>query len=188
MKQQNILTKIISDAEVKALAIVADAKARADKITAEASEAAEQAYNQKLAQLSARHEEDRHRGEISARLECNKIALRARQDAVSEVFDGALDILCSLQKEEYTAFISRLLRKFANTGDGVVVSSACPYKQEIAALKVVEELNLNVTFDGEFKGGVIITGERCDINLTFEALVSTAKEGKQAEVASRLFG
>ena len=41
---------------------------------------------------------------------------------------------------------------------------------------------------GEFKGGVVLIGNECDKNLTFEALIQSVKDEKQAEIASRLFG
>ncbi|MBP5307708.1 MAG: V-type ATP synthase subunit E [Clostridia bacterium] len=189
MKEQKIIAKIISDAEEKALATVAGAERRAENIIAEARAAAARSREEQLALLSARHAETLRRREINARLDCNKLTLSARREVIDAVFDGALQKLCALPEAEYAAFIGKLLSKHAEGGETVVLSFRCGCREKIAALPVIKEKNLTVSKEyGKFSGGAVLVGGGYDKNLTFEALIESAREEKQAEVVAALFG
>ena len=189
MKEQNIVAKIISDAEEKALATVAEAERRAENTIDEARSSAARYREEQLSLLSARHEEALKRREINARLDCNKTLLSARHEVMDAVFDKVLKNLCSLPEKDYLSLVESLLVKYAEGGETVVLSSSCGYREKISALAVVKERGLTVSKEyGKFAGGVVLVGKGCDKNLTFEALVSAAREEKQAEVAAALFG
>ena len=188
MKEQNIITKIISDAEARALEIVAGAERKADSDIDAAKALAEEARIAQLDSLKSRGEETLRRREITARLDSNKLLLAAKRQALDSVFEGALNKLCSLPAAEYTAFIDTLIKKYADDGDGIILSSRCACKNDICALPVIAEKGLRVSEAyGSFAGGLILVGKGCDKNVTFEALVQAAKDEMQADIATRLF-
>ena len=188
MKEQNIVNKILSDAELKAEQIVADAERKAEITVQSARDTAAKRREEQLALVSARNEETLRRREINARLECNKLMLAAKLKVLGGVFEGALKNLCALGEKEYLAFIESLLEKYAEEGETVILSERCPCKEGVYSLAVIRERSLSVSKDrGKFAGGLMLIGGGCDKNLTFEALVSAAREEKQAEVAAKLF-
>lgn len=186
--EQKIITKIISDAEERAEEIIASAtrKAQAEAQALEAS--LEQERAERLSEIEARTKENLRRTEISARLEANRLLLSAKREALDGVFEETLKKLCSLGAEEYTAFIGALVEKYAEEGDELVLSSKCSFAEKIKQLAVVSRLGLKVSLSDAFEGGAVLVGKKCDKNLTFEALIQSAKDVKQAEVAERIFG
>jgi vacuolar-type H+-ATPase subunit E/Vma4 len=189
MEKQNIVTKIISDAELKALDATATANRRADQLKADATAECEAQRAEYLASVKRRGEEALERRKITARLDCNKLALSAKREVFDGVFEVALKKLCALPAGEYVALVDALLQKYGERGEEVVISSACAFAGEISALPVVSERGLKVSDTrGSFAGGIVLVGGGCDKNLSFEALIQSAKEQNQAEVAARLFG
>jgi len=187
MENGKILAKIISDAEARALETVAAAERSAEERSARTVELCQSRRDERLAELSARCDENLKRREITARLDCNKLLLSARREVLDSVFEVALKRLCELPEGEYLSFVQKLIEEHAQPNDGLVLSSSCAYTQKIAELPVVKDRALTVKTDGAFLGGVVIVGEKCDKNLSFEALIQSAKEEKQAEIAARLF-
>ena len=189
MEKQNIITKIISDAEYRANESVAAAERKAAQVKAEASAECESKREEYLATIAKRGEENLERRKITARLDCNKLSLSAKREVFDGIFTVALQKLCALSEADYVALVDGLLQKYAERGDEVVISSACAWAKSIASLPVITERGLTVSsVMGSFAGGVVLVGGGCDKNLSFEALVQTAKDQKQAEAVTRLFG
>ena len=53
---------------------------------------------------------------------------------------------------------------------------------------MIKALSLKTGKTGSFAGGVILIGEKTDKNLTFETIIASEREKKQAEIAEKLFG
>lgn len=188
MREKNIIEKIISDAEAKATDILAEAEAKSICDAFEVSKALDKEREEQLDALKKRGEETLRRREITAKLDSNKLLLSAKRKALDAVFERALEKLCSLPTGEYVKLVGELIEKYADEGDGVILSSHCQCKGQIEALPVVAKKGLKVSEEyGDFAGGVILVGKGCDKNVTFEALVQSAKDGLQAEIATRLF-
>ncbi len=189
MSQENIVSKIISEAEERAERTVSDAARKAEESAAKARREAEESAAERLAQATVRAEANARQREISARLEIRRIELDQKHKVVDGVFDKALQILVSLPEKEYVGFIQSLLERYAEAGDVVVLSGNCKYRASVEKLPIMCEKGLVLSKEaGRFAGGVMLVGGACDKNLSFEALVATAKEQKQAEVAAALFG
>ncbi len=189
MKEQNIVTKIISDAELKAEQIIAAAEANAVQTVQAARDRSNAYREEQLALNAARNDEVLRRTEINAKLDKNKKVLAAKTEALDSVFEGALAALCALSEQEYADLICNLLERYAENGETVVLSENCPCKEKIFSAEVVSKKALEVSRQyGKFAGGLVLVGKGADKNLTFEALVASAREEKQAEVAEKLFG
>ena len=188
MKEQNIITKIISDAENKAEQTVADAHRRAEQIIAAAQKQAEDYRAEQLSALSEKHIEAVRRAEINARLDVNKITLAARREVLESVFETALKTICTLPESDYLTLMEMLFVKFAEYGDRVVLSKNCAYEDKISSLPVFVEKGLSIeSARGDFAGGALLLGKECDKNVSFEALIQAYKEENQAEIAAKLF-
>ncbi len=132
-------------------------------------------------------------GSVS-RLEAKKIVLAARQEMVSKAFDLALEKLCTLPESEYASLLSKLAAKAAKTGQEQVILSQKDRtrlgKQVVTganellgtkgALKLSEEVR-------PIKGGLILQGDRIEVNCSFETLVRLQREEMAAQVAQVLF-
>lgn len=189
-KQKAIIDKIIEDAETKAAEIISIANAEAEKSIADGNSWAESYKSEQNAILNAANEDKVLRRKTVAELDVKKIVLKAKQDAIESVFDSAYNKLCSLNKAEYLSFVKKLLEKYAEENDTVILSSDnIISEKDISDLKVVSDKHLAVSAEkGDFIGGVMLVGKICDKDLTFKSIVNESKSEFVSEVSKELFG
>lgn len=188
MKENSIIEKIIADAEAKANLTVADAERAAADTLKNAEIQAENTRKEQFELLEKKNSDYVEKRKINARLDCNKLILGAKRDILDEVFALALDKLTKLPEKDYVELCSRLIEKYAEEGDEIILSASCRYREKINALPAIKALSLKTGKIASFAGGVILANEKTDKNLTFEALIALEKEKKQAEIAGKLFG
>ena len=123
----------------------------------------------------------------SARIDASKILLSAKQKAVDTAYQQAKQSIISMSDAEYKAFISGLIAKYAEDGDKVVFAECDKKRMSGDFLKAVStKLTVsNKTHSGQ--GGVILESEKCDKNLTIEALMKAVREETEIDVAKILF-
>lgn len=129
-----------------------------------------------------------------ARLEAKKVILAAKQEMVGEAFTLALEKLCNLPEGEYIALLSKLAAGASKTGREQVILSQKDRtrfgKQVVTranellgakgGLKLSEEVR-------PLKGGLVLQGDRVEVNCSFETLVRLQREETAALVAQVLF-
>lgn len=189
-KQKAIIDKIIEDAETKAAEIISVANAEAEKSIADGNSWAESYKSEQNAILNAANEDKVLRRKTVAELDVKKIVLKAKQDAIESVFDSAYNKLCSLSKAEYLSFVKKLLEKYAEENDNVILSSDnIISEKDLSDLKVASDKHLTVSdVKGDFIGGVMLVGKICDKDLTFKSIVNESKSEFVSEVSKELFG
>lgn len=189
-KQKAIIDKIIEDAETKAAGIISVANAEAEKSIADGNSWAESYKSEQNAILNAANEDKVLRRKTVAELDVKKIVLKAKQDAIESVFDSAYNKLCSLSKAEYLSFVKKLLEKYAEENDNVILSSDnIISEKDLSDLKVASDKHLTVSdVKGDFIGGVMLVGKICDKDLTFKSIVNESKSEFVSEVSKELFG
>lgn len=189
-KQKAIIDKIIEDAETKAAEIISIANAEAEKSIADGNSWAERYKSEQNAILNAANEDKVLRRKTVAELDVKKIVLKAKQDAIESVFDSAYKKLCLLNKAEYLSFLKKLLEKYAEEKDTVILSSDnIISEKDLSDLKVVSDKHLTVSdVKGDFIGGVMLVGKICDKDLTFKSIVNESKSEFVSEVSKELFG
>lgn len=189
-KQKAIIDKIIEDAETKAAEIISIANAEAEKSIADGNSWAERYKSEQNAILNAANEDKVLRRKTVAELDVKKIVLKAKQDAIESVFDSAYKKLCSLNKAEYLSFVVKLIEKYAEEKDTVVLSSDGVISETgLTSFEVVKDKKLTVSdVKGEFIGGVMLVGKICDKDLTFKSIVNESKSEFVSEVSKELFG
>jgi V/A-type H+-transporting ATPase subunit E len=192
MSIETITAKILSDATDYAEEITQKAKAEAASITAEAQKEAIE-----IKKLSAERAAEqaltlRHRRTAVAELEARKIRLDAKQMAVANTIDSAIEHLANMQTDEYIDFLAK---KIAETGikDGQVVLNA----SDKAAIgeKLLEEANKLLAYGRltlavqtmNAKGGFILKSGSIEFNSCLETMINSLKEDVTLDVVEALF-
>ena len=118
---EKITARIDADAQAEIDRILADAAEKAAGITAKYRAQADA----EAAALAARNEKNAAEREerliSSAQMEARKTELAARQDLVEQAFDLALEKLCAMPDDRYTAVVADLLAQAAPDGQGSVI-------------------------------------------------------------------
>ncbi len=132
-------------------------------------------------------------GSVS-RLEARKTILAAKQEMVSRAFDLAVDRLTGLPEADYTALLAKLAAGAARSGREQVVLSQkdrTRYGKQVVtqANKLLGERGA-LTLSEEarpIRGGLILRGDRVEVNCSFETLVRLQRDALAAQVAQVLF-
>jgi V/A-type H+-transporting ATPase subunit E len=191
MSKESIINKILSDADERAEGILRDAHQKAGESIAKAN--ADGREDRKIAetQASLKIPELKRRSVSVAELEVKKQALAARQQALGETFDKAVDKLCALPDDKYLAIISAMIKANATDGDVVVISSNDKKRITTAYLaSLAKEMGISLTLSktfGDFKGGIILESSGCDKNMTFEVEMASLREEIEPKVSAMLF-
>lgn len=172
--------RILTEAGTEAAEIAAKFQAQAD------AEAAE------LAAKNARIADERAERLVSAaQMDARKVQLAAKQEMLEKAFALALEKLCAMPAEQYTAVLADLLVKASVSGKEEVVFSA---KDKEVGKAAVEKANaasgkqLKLSDETQnILGGFILKDQSVEVNCTFETLVRLQKTESAGAVAKMLF-
>lgn len=191
MSKEAIVEKIISDAHLRADAIIGEANAKADEvISAAAEECKAYLYNFK-AETDKMVFDVEARSKTVAELDAKKLALAAKTKVLDVVYERTLDNLRNLDKDTYSELIFAMLQ---NAKDGDVVTISRKRKDIVTTESLAQfakEKGISLTLSdklGDFDGGVILSENGVDKNFTFEIEVALLKEQTEANVAKEIFG
>lgn len=184
---QAIIRKILSDAEEYATSAVSGAEAQSRTAIGQAEKDAEESLRKERENARMEGTELLSRRATIARLDGKKAVLAAKQEIVASVFDEALKKLCAAPRDEYFAFVLNGVKKYAESGDTVVLSESAPFSAEEFAEKLGVS-DVTVVKTGDFKGGAVVSGAKRDTDLSFEALVADYYEKHSGDVARAIFG
>ncbi|MBR2341108.1 MAG: hypothetical protein IKA72_01695 [Clostridia bacterium] len=188
MATQNIVKKILSDAQIEAQGIISNAEKRRDEILSKANVVALERQLQAQTNAEGYAKSTLEKRLADARLESSKIMLKEKRKVVDSVYALALQRLLSLEKEDCLALYSALLEKYAEPNDEVFLAKNFAYEQEFRVLPVIEKRGLTVSKDRiDIEGGMRLVGKLADKELSFTALLAADKERNQAELARKLF-
>lgn len=188
MGGQDIVQRIISDAEKEAENIISDAESKAAKTVAEASARAERIKTGNAAEVAERAKSIADGKAATARLDGAKIFLGEKRGVIDEVYARALKKLNELKEGDAVYLANRLLNQFAEEGDEIVFAENFRYAQKVAALDVVKEKGLKVSSKrAELDGGFVLSGKICDKDVSYGALLAADREQKQAQIATEIF-
>lgn len=186
---EGIIEKILSDAKAQAKEIIDKAeydKAMCEKAT---NEWVEDYFSAQRKTLKKECEDLIERKLTISKLDKRKIALATKQDIIQDILAKVLERLLSLPKDEYLAYVLRLLEKFSENGDQIVLSrdnKLC--KKDFEGKQIVSERNLTFAdYTGDFLGGIMLVGKVCDKDLSFKAVLEENKENIISVITSELF-
>ena len=114
----------------------------------------------------------------AAEMETRKLTLSAKQKVLAETYDRAMEILCSMPREEYLSLLVRLLKAAGGKGD------------EKIALSAKDRDEMGDTLAGEaadIHAGLVLISKECDVNCSFETLLALSREKTERGAAKLLF-
>ncbi|WP_326514686.1 V-type ATP synthase subunit E [Clostridium intestinale] len=194
---KNLTEKILEEAKHKEKEIAAYAESEKEKILSSKIKEAED--ERKLILLKAEEEAKTKKERIisSTTLKVRNEKLEIKQKLISEVFDKALEELCSMNSSKLKNFIKHTILDLDIEGDETIILNE-DGKSKVDD-KFVEDLNfiflarnkkgeLKVREEnGNFKGGFIVEKNGVEINSTFESLMDSMKDELEYEVSKALF-
>lgn len=188
MGKQDIVDRIISDAEAEAEAIISAAREEAAHIIAEATDRAENDMKELCQAVDAKVKSISDGKAATARLDGAKILLGEKRKVIDEVYVRALKQLSAMGARDYLAFTQKLLVKYAEDGDEIIFSDGFPCAEEVSKLDVVKDRKLKITFGKtNVSGGFVLCGKNSDKDLSFAALLAADRAEHEAEIAAELF-
>lgn len=186
--KENIISKILSDADEKCRQIIDSAKAQAESISQEAQAQAESEKAALTRRVSAMTAEKIANKQANAELDARKYVLAQKQKLISACYDKAYKQLVSMKGEDKAAFISRLIENFAEQGETVF---ACKADKDVVTQKFLDGFHKKLTLSKTYldcDGGIVLSGEGYDKDLTLARVIAHVREKTEAAVASALFG
>lgn len=188
MGKEDVVNRILSDAEAESAEIVAKAEERAAIIIGGAEEHCAKERAEAEAEAAERAKAITSGKAAAARLDSNKIMLEGKRRVISAIYKRAEEKLAALGKKESLALYSELLSENADEGDEIELARSFAYGRELLSLPVISAKKLTVSGTrADIDGGFILRGEKCDKDLSFSALLKADMEERQAELAARLF-
>lgn len=187
---QAIIERIIKDAEAKAEFYISDARKKAADDTAKAQEWANLYIDSQKDGVKKESEGIISRRVTVAGIDAKKTVLSKKQAVIDGVLEKVYGMLCGMKKSDYAAFVDKLIEENAEEGDTVILSKdGVLTKKDISALPSVARYKLAVADkSGDFIGGVYLSGEKSDKDITFRAVIDDKKEDLSAYIAQSLFG
>ena len=189
---ERITGRIRDDAQAEADRRLDAARASADKILADYRARAE-SESKALTEKNDKNAAAREERLISmANMDARKAILAARQDMLERAYIRALDILCSMPREESVNALADLIAQAASTGHEEVIFNAKDQKelgeQAVSAANQKTGMNLILSQDtANIRGGFILRDKNIEVNGSFETLVRLQKNQTAGEVAKLLF-
>ena len=188
MSTQQLVERIIADAQAEAQASVAEAENKAAALLAEASLRAETLRKQTEKEMQEKRRFILEKRAADARLDGAKRLLLEKRKVIDTLYDEALSRLLELSKEDCLHLVENLLRQHAEEGDVVCFANNFRYAKEVKQLPIVKERGLSFGEDTlPLDGGVYLKGKVSDKDLSYGALLAMDREENQATIAKAIF-
>lgn len=187
--KQQLLDAIEAEAAQKVAEIRSGAESAVKENTARA-ERELQAYLDDCASRDAADAADFiARRKVAAGMDGKKAVLAAKRALLDAVKARFVERLYGLAKEDYLRLITLLLEQYAAEGDKVFIARDCAVTfGDVQALDVCRKKALKVDYDPAVRSGLMLSGQKVDKDLSFEALADGVFADHEMELAVRLFG
>lgn len=191
MSKENLLSKIILDAEAQAEEI----KTTAEQASAVALDNAITSFNAEFEKVISKAKTDGEeiitQAVLNAEIEARKILLKAKQEVLGATIERSLEKLMKLPDSEYIALITDMIAGVAENGDTVIISQNDENRltaEVIAKISKVIGKKLTLSNErGDFLGGVILSQNGLDKNMTLENELSEIKQERINKLSTKLF-
>lgn len=195
MNAEQVIEKILSEAQAKADVITSDARSKAAAAQSELDKKLAD-YRQETAILAEKAcKEHKEQMLASARMRMQKESLAAKCELLEEAFAKAVEHIQSLSDNEYLGLIESLMVKAVETGNEEVLIGKDETRITDSFIKQVNR-KLGTGFKGnlllakeraDIPGGFILRRGKVQINVSTEVLVEQAREKLEMELAEELF-
>ncbi|WP_160672978.1 V-type ATP synthase subunit E [Clostridium sp. C8-1-8] len=196
-KIEHLVNKILKDAEGESKRILEEAEKEKELVVRKTLEEAKKVEKTIIAKAYEEAELKRERMLSTASLKLRNEKLELKQKIMDEVFQQALNDLCSMTKDDFLIYLKSVILKADIKGDEKLILNS--YGKDIVDSSFIAELNTELLNMGKvgtltiseetrnFRGGFILEKNGVEINNTFEALISSCRDELETEVASILF-
>lgn len=187
MSKENIINRILADAQSEAEQILSAAQTRADAILATAEEKAQKERRETEKEVAEKSKELQDRKLAAARLDGAKILLAAKRGVIDCIYAQALQRMVAFKKEEALALAASLLEKYADDEDEICLAENFAFEKELSILPIVKEKKLHISSTRvRIDGGFLLVGKTTDKNLSYGALLAKDREENQSSLAEKL--
>ena len=195
MNAEQVVEKILSQANADAQKILAEAKAKVDAQKARLQDELAEYDKQTDAMAAAAAEDKRQRMMAGARMSNAAARLTAKAKLLDEVFQKAQERLVQLPDEPYKAMMTRLMVQSVQTGDEEVLVGKDERRINDEFIKQVNR-QLGTGFKGNLRlsdrrapivGGFILSRGKVRMNASVDVLVGELREAMETELATKLF-
>ncbi len=197
MSLENILSEILKEGEEEKLNIIRDAREKADNILAKAKREIEEYKESEEEKIKKESQAVKERIITAFELEREKELLKTKKELLDSVFQGVLEKVVSLPKEEYLAFLAGLILEYAQTGEELLYLS--DRDRNLVDKAFLDDVNKKLKEKGKaghirlaeesvpISGGVILGAEKIRINASLELILEDAREKWEKEIGQILF-
>lgn len=203
MGAEAIIEKIRKNAAEEAASIRRQGEERAEAAAKQILDAASAEAEEMLRSAKASAADIERRERLMTGLETRKNSLASRRAVIDDAFEKALNELAGLPESRWAALIERIVLESAETGYEVLSvpeADRARYERPFAGGKpMLDRLNEALKAKGlpggltlsdahaKIRGGVLLSGEKYDVNGSFEMLLSLVREDCEKEVYHILY-
>lgn len=181
---QNLIDKILADANAQAQAIKDEATKAAEEVI-NAAKSKAQRETESYDKITAEEAQKAASKQLSAAdMEAKKLILAEKQKCIEEVIEEAEKRLMALEGDEYKNVILSMIKNADCKNSEVILS-----KKDNEALKAdIEALGVKVSDEiRDIDGGFVVKKGDIEYNYSFKSIITVEKEEIQQLAASILF-
>lgn len=190
MALENIINRIIGDAEKKAQSFIDSQQEKADEITIEADKKIEAYRNKGEDKASNTAKSMNDVADVIVELEISKIELYKKRELIDKIFELALEKILKLPKAEYKKIILKNLDDLRD-GDVIILSEK---EKGILLKKDIDEIakkkGIKVSLSSECNNniaGIIIDRKSTVLNFNIETELENLKKEMESEILKGLY-
>ncbi len=190
MALENIINRIIGDAEKKAQSFIDSQQEKADEITIEADKKIEAYRNKGEDKASNTAKSMNDVADVIVELEISKIELHKKRELIDKIFELALEKILKLPKAEYKKIILKNLDDLRD-GDVIILSEK---EKGILLKKDIDEIakkkGIKVSLSSEYNNniaGIIIDRKSTVLDFNIETELENLKKEMESEILKGLY-
>jgi len=184
--ENQIVTKIIEDAETTAAEMVEGAKALAAARVLEVEKRLEQGKADTIEREKARVAAEITRREHLAKSLERREKLARTQEAITQIFEGVAKGLSSGSDKDFQKLVSGLVSRFGKDGDTVIVAKADEKRLSDAFFKTLKVKNLKRVVSDKISSGIILENNISETRLTLDEILAELREKLELELSEQL--
>jgi len=194
MPLENIVEKIIKDAQEESKNIVVDAEKKAHQLIQQAQEKAKAEKKIKIEKAKKVAQEEYNRDITLFNLEARKKILKLKCDIIDEVFRSVLDKIISLDENRFKNLVEKFMPKAEfNKDSEVIVLSRDKEKvrnclSDILGAELIANWKMTVTNNEEMKGSFYIKSGDFVYDVSLKTILEQIKSQYEKNVAEILYG
>ena len=190
MALENIINRIIGDAEKKTQSFIDSQQEKADEITIEADKKIEAYRNKGEDKASNTAKSMNDVADVIVELEISKIELHKKRELIDKIFELALEKILKLPKAEYKKIILKNLDDLRD-GDVIILSEK---EKGILLKKDIDEIakkkGIKVSLSSEYNNniaGIIIDRKSTVLDFNIETELENLKKEMESEILKGLY-